>query len=153
MYEALPDKRPDTRMRDIGAFNRENIQRLLPALSLYPLTQHLHMSQEQFQTLTMQAQQEASNPSLKPYFPLYVTSLRSNFIQLSDHSGMSASVENHEGCFKIEGNLRQVGFQRGTGTQSSWPEGESWGPVGLARRMLCSLQTGCCFIWNSLPGL
>lgn len=59
-------------MRDIGVFNRENIQRLLPTLGLYPFTQHLHMPQEQFQTLIMQAQQEASNPSLKPYFPLYV---------------------------------------------------------------------------------
>lgn len=93
-------------MRDIGTLNRDNIKRLLPALSLYPFTQHLHMSQEQFQALTMRAQQEASNPSLKPYFPLYVAFLRSNFIQHSDDSGMSASAENHEGCFEIEGSLR-----------------------------------------------
>ncbi|RJE27057.1 hypothetical protein PHISCL_00642 [Aspergillus sclerotialis] len=62
----------DARMRDIGAFNRDNIQRLLPALGSYPLTRRLRMPQEQFQRLTIQAQQEAGNPSLKPYFPLYV---------------------------------------------------------------------------------
>lgn len=57
-------------MRGIGALNRENIQRLLPSLGLYPFRERLHMTQEQFETLTAQALQEADNPALKPYFPL-----------------------------------------------------------------------------------
>ncbi|OJJ46766.1 hypothetical protein ASPZODRAFT_66834 [Penicilliopsis zonata CBS 506.65] len=62
----------DARTREIGAMNRENIQRLLPAISLYPLTQRLHMPREQFDVLVARAQQEANNPTLKAYFPLYI---------------------------------------------------------------------------------
>jgi hypothetical protein len=60
-------------MRDIGAMNRENIQKLLPALGLYPftqLTQPQRMPPQQFAELITQAQQEADTPGLKAYFPL-----------------------------------------------------------------------------------
>ncbi|OJJ32197.1 hypothetical protein ASPWEDRAFT_53883 [Aspergillus wentii DTO 134E9] len=60
----------DPRMRDIGLANRENIQQLLPALGLYPLTQRLHMPHEQFKDLTDRARREANTPGLKAYFPL-----------------------------------------------------------------------------------
>ncbi|KAJ5172805.1 hypothetical protein N7492_005398 [Penicillium capsulatum] len=63
---------PDPRMREIGQSNSENIHQLLRALALYPLTQRLHMSAENFDTLVEEAQQEANNHSLKAYFPLYV---------------------------------------------------------------------------------
>ncbi|XHG02349.1 hypothetical protein AWENTII_005705 [Aspergillus wentii] len=64
------DMEPDPRMRDIGLANRENIQQLLPALGLYPLTQRLHMPHEQFKDLTDRARREANTPGLKAYFPL-----------------------------------------------------------------------------------
>ncbi|KAJ5739446.1 hypothetical protein N7533_012230 [Penicillium manginii] len=60
----------DQRTRDIGQANSGNIQKLLRSLALYPLTQRLHMSIENFDTLVEQAQQEAKDPSLKAYFPL-----------------------------------------------------------------------------------
>ncbi|OOF99665.1 hypothetical protein ASPCADRAFT_1335 [Aspergillus carbonarius ITEM 5010] len=60
----------EVKIRDIGAANRESARKLLPALALYPLTQRLHMPHEQFQQLIDQAQKEASNASLKTYFPL-----------------------------------------------------------------------------------
>lgn len=62
----------DPRMRDIGAMNSENVKKLLPALGLYPFTQHLRMPPQQFAELIAQAQEEADTPSLKAYFPLYV---------------------------------------------------------------------------------
>ncbi|RAK99202.1 class I SAM-dependent methyltransferase [Aspergillus ibericus CBS 121593] len=62
----------EAKIRDIGAANRESARQLLPALALYPLTQRLHMPHDQFQQLIDQAQKEASNLSLKAYFPLYV---------------------------------------------------------------------------------
>ncbi|KAF5863161.1 hypothetical protein ETB97_010506 [Aspergillus alliaceus] len=62
----------DPRMRDIGAMNIENVKKLLPALGLYPFTQHLRMPPQQFAELIAQAQEEADTPSLKAYFPLYV---------------------------------------------------------------------------------
>ncbi|KAJ5974419.1 hypothetical protein N7481_011629 [Penicillium waksmanii] len=58
--------------RDIGQANSGNIQKLLRSLALYPLTKRLHMSIENFDTLVEQAQEEAKDPSLKAYFPLYV---------------------------------------------------------------------------------
>lgn len=60
----------DRRMRAIGQCNSDNIQQLLRSLSLYPLTQRLHMSTENFESLVQQAQEEAMNHSLKAYFPL-----------------------------------------------------------------------------------
>ncbi|PWY73582.1 S-adenosyl-L-methionine-dependent methyltransferase [Aspergillus heteromorphus CBS 117.55] len=62
----------EQRMREIGAANRESVRQLLPALSLYPLTQRLRMPHEEFQQLIARAEEEAGNPSLKAYFPLYV---------------------------------------------------------------------------------
>ncbi|KAL2834469.1 S-adenosyl-L-methionine-dependent methyltransferase [Aspergillus cavernicola] len=58
--------------RGIGAMNGENITRLLASLSLYPLTQLLHMPQMQYQELISRAEREAGDKSLKAYFPLYV---------------------------------------------------------------------------------
>lgn len=60
----------DSRMRDIGRYNSENIQQLLRSLALYPLTQRLHMSTQSFDRLVEQAQDEARNHTLKAYFPL-----------------------------------------------------------------------------------
>lgn len=57
-------------MRAIGQSNSENIQQLLRSLALYPLTQRLHMSPQDFDALVEQAQEEAKNLSLKAYFPL-----------------------------------------------------------------------------------
>ncbi|PGH10984.1 hypothetical protein AJ79_05135 [Helicocarpus griseus UAMH5409] len=63
----------DPRLREIGAMNRNNAHRLLRSLALYPLMERLHLSQEQFETLVTQAHAEIDNPSLKAYFPLYVS--------------------------------------------------------------------------------
>ncbi|KNG86453.1 hypothetical protein ANOM_005259 [Aspergillus nomiae NRRL 13137] len=62
----------DPRMRDIGAKNRDNVKKLLPALGLYPFTQRLRMPPQQFAELITRAQQEADTHNLKAYFPLYV---------------------------------------------------------------------------------
>ncbi|XRM39064.1 hypothetical protein ABZX51_002443 [Aspergillus tubingensis] len=62
----------EPRMRDIGKASRKITRHLLTAVALYPLTQRLHMSHDEFQQLIDQAQKEAENPSLKTYFPLYV---------------------------------------------------------------------------------
>lgn len=62
----------DRRTRDIGQANSDNIPKLLRSLALYPLTQRLHMSPQSFDALIVQAQEEAKNPSLKAYFPLYI---------------------------------------------------------------------------------
>lgn len=63
---------PDSRLRDIGRMNRENIRGLLPSLALYPFTQRLHMDMEHFERLMARAQEEVDTPSLKAYFPLWV---------------------------------------------------------------------------------
>ncbi|KAE8400717.1 S-adenosyl-L-methionine-dependent methyltransferase [Aspergillus pseudonomiae] len=60
----------DPRMRDIGAKNRDNVKKLLPALGLYPFTQRLRMPPQQFAELIARAQQEADTHNLKAYFPL-----------------------------------------------------------------------------------
>jgi len=57
-------------MRAIGQSNSDNIHELLRSLALYPLTQRLHMSVQDFNLLVEQAQEEARNRSLKAYFPL-----------------------------------------------------------------------------------
>ncbi|BAE59946.1 unnamed protein product [Aspergillus oryzae RIB40] len=56
-------------MRDIGAANRDNVKKLLPALGLYPFTQRLRMTPQQFAELIARAQQEADTHNLKAYFP------------------------------------------------------------------------------------
>ncbi|KAJ5215428.1 uncharacterized protein N7498_001835 [Penicillium cinerascens] len=62
----------DPRMRAIGQSNSDNIQELLRSLALYPLTQRVHMSAQNFDSLVEQAREEARNHSFKAYFPLYV---------------------------------------------------------------------------------
>jgi hypothetical protein len=57
-------------MRDIGRSNCENIRQLLRSQALYPLTERLHMSPENFASLVGQAQHEAADLTLKAYFPL-----------------------------------------------------------------------------------
>lgn len=60
----------DPRMRQIGALNRDNVHRFLSSMALYPLTQRLHMSEQEFEDLIARARQEADDHSLKAYFPL-----------------------------------------------------------------------------------
>ncbi|OQD80040.1 hypothetical protein PENANT_c040G07442 [Penicillium antarcticum] len=62
----------DARTQSIGRSSHENIKQLLRSLALYPLIQRLHMSPQSFEALVTQAQQEAADHTLKPYFPLYV---------------------------------------------------------------------------------
>jgi hypothetical protein len=57
-------------MQAIGQSNSGNIQELLRSLALYPLTQRLHMSAQNFDSLVEQAKTEARDHSLKAYFPL-----------------------------------------------------------------------------------
>lgn len=83
-------------MRGIGRLNRENIQRLLPTLGLYPFTQRLHMTHDEFETLTTRAREEADNPSLKPYFPLWVSLTQRSLYPLADISGMFVLDESLE---------------------------------------------------------
>ncbi|KAF4513236.1 hypothetical protein G6O67_000534 [Ophiocordyceps sinensis] len=61
----------ETRERNIGAINSENVAHLLRSLALYPFTRLRGMSIEDFDSLVEQARREASNPSFKAYFPLY----------------------------------------------------------------------------------
>lgn len=84
-------------MREIGALNRENVHRLLSATAIYPFTQRLGMSRDEFEVLVARARQEADNPSLKAYFPLCVSNLVQAVLpMLTNHSGMSPSVESPE---------------------------------------------------------
>jgi hypothetical protein len=64
------DHEADPTSRCIGTMNRGNITRLLASLSLYPLTQRLHMPPAQYQDLISRAQEEVGDRSLKAYFPL-----------------------------------------------------------------------------------
>ncbi|KAJ5728698.1 uncharacterized protein N7483_003206 [Penicillium malachiteum] len=65
----------DARMRSIGQSNNDNIQQLLESLTLYPLTQRLHMPTANFESLIQRARREARDHSLKAYFPLYVPAI------------------------------------------------------------------------------
>lgn len=67
-------------MREIGRLNRENVHKLLSALAIYPFTQRLHMPRREFEVLVAQARQEADNPSLKAYFPLYVVDVSYDYM-------------------------------------------------------------------------
>lgn len=60
----------------MGVANRENVNRLLHSQAVYPLKERLGMSMPQIHGLIARAQHEAANPSLKPYFPLFVCTLR-----------------------------------------------------------------------------
>ncbi|KAL2109216.1 hypothetical protein VUR80DRAFT_2803 [Thermomyces stellatus] len=60
------------RERAIGRANRDNVQRLLSSMAIYPFTEFLGMSISEVQLLVAQARSEASNPAFKAYFPLYV---------------------------------------------------------------------------------
>ncbi|KAJ5671155.1 hypothetical protein N7507_000282, partial [Penicillium longicatenatum] len=86
----------DTRTRAIGQCNSDNIQQLLRSLALYPLTQRLHMSTENFESLVQQAQGEARDPSLKAYFPLWVLLSRRLNGPITDGPDTFALVENRD---------------------------------------------------------
>ncbi|EEP77590.1 conserved hypothetical protein [Uncinocarpus reesii 1704] len=60
----------DSRMKAIGAANRDNAQRWLSSLALYPFMQKLHMSRSELDDLISQAREEADDPSLRAYVPL-----------------------------------------------------------------------------------
>lgn len=60
------------RSNDIGLANRENVQRFLSSLAIYPFTERLGMGIGDVHLLVAQARQEAANPAYKAYFPLYV---------------------------------------------------------------------------------
>jgi hypothetical protein len=57
-------------MRQIGQANRSNVRRFLESLALYPFTQRLNMSEDEFDALISQAREEADDPRLKAYLPL-----------------------------------------------------------------------------------
>jgi len=61
-----------TKLRQVGELNRQNSRRLLSSVALYPLTQRLHMSRQEFEALVDRAREEIDDLSLKAYFPLYV---------------------------------------------------------------------------------
>ncbi|KAJ4006710.1 hypothetical protein NW752_010711 [Fusarium irregulare] len=63
---------PVPRDYEIGRSNNDNVSQLLSSLALYPFTQFLGMSFNDFQLLVAQARSEASNPAFKAYFPIYV---------------------------------------------------------------------------------
>ncbi|KAF4631398.1 hypothetical protein G7Y89_g6735 [Cudoniella acicularis] len=59
----------DQRENEIGAANRENVQRFLSSLAVYPLTERLGMTIQDVHLLVAQARLEADNPAFKAYFP------------------------------------------------------------------------------------
>ena len=63
----------DPTQRRIGNENKENIQEALRTLALYPFTRRLGMPIEEVNTLVARARADAANPSLRAYFPLYVS--------------------------------------------------------------------------------
>lgn len=62
----------DPRQRRIGLSASEHIEETLYSLALLPMTKRLNMSLEAVQDLVHRAAQDARNPQLKAYFPLYV---------------------------------------------------------------------------------
>ncbi|KAI9821314.1 MAG: hypothetical protein M1827_004050 [Pycnora praestabilis] len=64
----------DPREFEIGNLNRQNVQKLLGNLSLYPFTERLGMALEEMLVLVARARSEADDPSLKAYFPLLASS-------------------------------------------------------------------------------
>ncbi|RSL93066.1 hypothetical protein CEP52_013480 [Fusarium oligoseptatum] len=59
----------DAREYEIGWANNENVNQLLYSLALYPFTQFLGMSFNDFQLLVAQARSEAGNPAFKVNTP------------------------------------------------------------------------------------
>ncbi|KAI9775043.1 MAG: hypothetical protein M1839_001595 [Geoglossum umbratile] len=62
----------DAREREIGQMNEENVSKLLSSLSLFPFTQQLRIAIEEWLVLIAHARNEACDPALRAYFPLYV---------------------------------------------------------------------------------
>lgn len=60
----------DPRQRQIGAAVREHIRHALISLSLFPFNKRLDMAADAIYTLAASASRDASDPSLKAYFPL-----------------------------------------------------------------------------------
>ena len=60
----------DPRQRQIGTANREINSKLLSSLAVYPFTERLGMSAQEYGILVARARADAANPSLRPYFPL-----------------------------------------------------------------------------------
>lgn len=61
---------PDPRQRRIGNENRELTSRLLSSLAVYPFTERLRMSSQEYGILVARARADAANHNLRPYFPL-----------------------------------------------------------------------------------
>ncbi|RDL38861.1 Uncharacterized protein BP5553_03201 [Venustampulla echinocandica] len=59
----------DQRDNDIGAINRENVQRFLSSLAIYPFTERLGMAVQDAHLLIAQARLEADNPAFKVLYP------------------------------------------------------------------------------------
>ncbi|TVY17995.1 Secondary metabolism regulator laeA [Lachnellula arida] len=55
----------DPREREIGAANRENVQRFLSSMAIYPFTERLGMTIQDVHLLVAQARLEADNPAFK----------------------------------------------------------------------------------------
>ncbi|KAF2997253.1 hypothetical protein E8E14_001010 [Neopestalotiopsis sp. 37M] len=64
----------DPQERQIGAWNKANVDELLYSLALWPMTSRrgLRMPVENFIELVENARVEAGNPAYKPYFTVYV---------------------------------------------------------------------------------
>jgi len=60
------------RDNEIGLANRDNVHHFLSSLAVYPFTELLGMTLAEVQLLVAHARNEASHPSFKAYFPLYV---------------------------------------------------------------------------------
>lgn len=68
----MSDWPTEARDQRIGRANRENVKELLETAALYPLTEQTKMPMEEFEQLISMARDEAGDPGLKAYFPLYV---------------------------------------------------------------------------------
>lgn len=62
----------DARENEIGLLNRDNVQRFLSSMAIYPFTERLGMTIQDVQLLVAHARNEADHPAFKAYFPLYV---------------------------------------------------------------------------------
>jgi hypothetical protein len=62
----------DPTQQQIGNMNLTNIDEMLNSHALWPFTTHAGYSAEQVRWLTDEARQEARDPSLRLYIPLYV---------------------------------------------------------------------------------
>ncbi|KAH8775734.1 UMTA methyltransferase [Hyaloscypha sp. PMI_1271] len=62
----------EPRDNEIGTTNRENIQRMLNSLAIFPFTERLNIPIQDVHLLIAQARVEADNPAFKAYLPLYV---------------------------------------------------------------------------------